>query len=323
MEQVELRELSNNVEIVGLLKTNGLEEKTTKSGKEAVMGNVTIEVSDGTNTHNIRVSAYAGKFKKNGDVSKLFTSMQTVATEYKDIDTYGREEADMVSITGSISGNDYVGQDGNVRSSNQIRGVFFKRLDDKSVKQHAYATVESIVNGYTEAMDAEGFPAGDLNVEAYTIGYNGTVIELKDMTIGKELAAQFSQLYVPGSTGALTIKLNNYAVEDEAPAEVAETHGFGSTDKVSNNTFSSYVANYEIIGGDVPMDNGLELTPEEIDEVLTRRKQQLSQLTVAAPTQQAAPTGFGGNGMSQPAVAPKPVTKSPFTDMSNSDMPSF
>lgn len=311
----ELRELRNNVQIVGLLKTKSLEEKTTKSGKLAIMGYLIIEVKDGENIQNIRVSVYAGKFKKDGTISKLYTSDKKVMDEFKDIDKFGRENADYISVSGNLSGNDFVNAQGNLVSTTQVRGVFMSREEDREAnKPHAWATVESVINGMTDVEDADG-PTGDKSVEAYTVGYGGTVIELQNVIIKSDIAQQFETMYFPGTMGLITYKINNYAqVKVEEPTEATQ-HGFGSTDMVEESVVQNYVTNLEIIGGEQPVDNGTEFTAEQIDEIVAQRKQQIA--TASAPKTQAPTTGFGGNDVqlppnAKPSGQPKAETANPW-----------
>lgn len=288
----ELRELRNNVQIVGLLKTKALEDKQTKSGKQAIMGHLVLEVQDGDNVQNIRVEIYAGKFKKDGTVSKLYTSDKTVLDEFKDVDTFGRENADYISVSGNLDGNDYINKNNVLVSTTRVRGVFMNREDPKQVQPHAWATVETIINGMTDIENEDG-PTGDKSVEAYTIGYGPTVIQLQNVIIKSSIASEFEQLYFPGTMGLITLKINNYAVAREEDTETeAESHGFGSTNKVEEAVVHDFVNNLEIIGGEQPVDNGTEFTPEQIEEVVEQRKQQLA--AANAPKTQQPTSGFGG-----------------------------
>lgn len=274
----ELRELRNDVDIVGILKSKNIEEKPTKAGDDAIMGSLVVEVNDAEgNTHNIRVSLFSKKFKKDGNVNGLFTGYKKVMDEFLDIDTFGRDQANMISVRGNVSGNDYVDKNEHLRSTNQIRGVFFNRLDNKEIEQHAYATIETVVTAMDDILDEDG-PTGDKSVTAFTVGYNETVIQLQDVIIKSDIASQFETLYYPGTTGELTFKINNYPekVTEDKNTE-AESAGFGSSTRVENNSISNFVNNLQIIGGDTPKDDGLEFTKEQIVEVLKRRKQQLAE----------------------------------------------
>lgn len=291
---VELRELRNNVSIIGTLKTIKLEEKQTKKGKDAIMGHLVVEVIDGDKVNNIRINVFANKFKANGEISKLYKSDKTVMDEFKSIDVVGREQADFISVTGNLDGNDYPDANGVLRSSTQVRGVFFNREEKGSATPHAWATVETVVNGMTDIENEDG-PTGEKSVEAYTVGYNATPIELQNVTIGADIAEAFSSMYFPGTTGLITYKINNYTeIKNEAPTE-AETQGFGSTARVEDSAVGNYVSSLEIIGGEQPVDNGTEFTPEMIDELLKLRQQQKT-LASQQQTQSQPKQGFGDDG---------------------------
>lgn len=306
----ELRELRNNVEIVGMLKTLALEEKQTKKGKTAIMGHLVIEVKDGDNVQNIRVNIYAGKFKNNGEISKLYTADRKIMDEYKDIDTYGRSEADYISVNGNLDGNDYLNNQNVLISTTQVRGVFMSRVDAKQVQPHAWATVETIVNSMRDVEDEDG-PTGEKSVEAYTVGYGGNVIQLQNVIIGSDMAEQFEGLYYPGTMGLITMKINNYAVAREEQPSEATQHGFGSTEKVEEAVVHDFVTNLEIIGGELPIDNGTEFTPEEIAQVVELRKQQIA--TASVPTTNARTSGFENAipSAAKPSGTPKAEEKAP------------
>ena len=317
----ELRELQNNVEIVGLLKTKDLKEATTKTGKQAIMGNLVVEVKDGDKVNNIRVNVFAMKFKKNGEVSGLYKSDLTVMNEFKDIDTVGRDEADFISVSGQLSGNDYVNAQGVLNSSTQVRGTFFNRLTKGTATDHAWATVETVINSVSDVENEDG-PTGDKKIEAYTVGYNGTPIELHNIIVGAAIAEEFVTMYYPGTTGLITYKINNYAEVAEAkPEEQAEKQGFGSSARVEGSVVGNFVNNLEIIGGEQPLDNGTEFTPEQITALIEARKQAIAVELAKGGTQMSAQTqGFGGNtAPAQPTTtAPWPTpgqqasTPSPF-----------
>ena len=293
-----LEQLKNNVEVIGTLKSLSLEEKTSKNNKEMIIGNVVVEVKDGDKVNNVFMNVLQMKFKKDGvTVQKPFTALQTVMNEYKTIDDHGRENADVVRITGQYDVNEYYTEEGEFRSRKQLRTQFFNRLNDKEVAQKALVSIDLVVKSIQDEVDSDGLVTGRLKVNGFNVGYNGKYIPLDDLIVNEDLAQPFRQLYFEGTTGLVTIQVNNYAeieiVEVEQPA-----HGFGSTEKVEDKIVNNYVNEYVIIGGDIPYNGTSELLPEDIEEAEKARKVDLQAMksNMSAPAQ---PTGFGSKAPAQ------------------------
>jgi len=310
----QLKQLNNTVEIVGLLKNKNLEVKqSTKDGvtKNYITGTLTVEVKDEAkqrvHNHTVRVYFTEG--------TKLYKGIETVNREYKDKDTFGEEFADLVKITGELEGNDYYNQAGELVSNNQIKGVFFKRLDQPT-PHFANASVECVVENFLPEMGKDSIPTGNLGVNLFTIGYGNKVSVLQKVVIGPELADAFSNMYQPNSTGRLLFALNNYATVSEK-VQAQPTHGFGAQNNISN-TVTNWTNNVEIIGGDIPNVNGL--TPEEIALAKQIRNLKLQEVKekAQAPSTPPTPTGFGvpqtGFGLpTAPPVVPTLPTFAPTT----------
>jgi hypothetical protein len=298
MVQEALKEMKNGFKIVGTLKTKDLRIDKTKSGKEAIMGNVVVEIAEAEKTHNIRVEVFSMRYKKDSDEeSGLFKGYKTVMDEYiaKDDDS---QNADVIEVSGSIDVNDYINRDGNLRTSNRNRALFFERVD-KDSKQQALATVEAVITGYVDKTDADGIPTDETKVKAATVGYGGKIIPLENLVINKDLEAM-REAYFEGTTGTLTIKMNNYPVEKEQ--ESADIVGFGLTEDQTR-TVVNYVSNLQIVGGSYP-DTETGLTEEQIKQMSKDRETQLSEVQqpkVSAQTVEKISGGFGVNKEDIPA----------------------
>lgn len=258
----------NDAEVTGLLKTMELERKTNKDNKPIISGNIVVEVEDNSNPedikmNNIRVGVYATKFKKDGTENKLYSGLVTVSDEYKSIDKHGREEADMIQVSGSISSNMYMSKDGDLRESTQVRGVFFNRVD-KETPQEALAQMKLLVDGLSDQVDSDGLPTGTKNVDAYFIEYGGTPGRMTKLVVEGELADQFGDLFTKGDTAEFIMKIQNYSTKVEPSAEA--TGGFGIQKQVGNNG-GNFKSNMEIIGGSQAFQDGREYTPEEIEAI--------------------------------------------------------
>lgn len=307
----QLRQLQNTVEIVGTLKSKDLEVKTSRAGNQYMSGKLVVEsvFDNKVQEQVVKVMVMA--------TSKLFKGIETVKNEYKTIEADGRENADRVRITGELKINRYYGQDGALREFNEIKGVFYNRLDPSNDQpDKAIASIEVIVDGFNPVLDKEQLPTGEYNVTAFTVGWGNDVIDLKKLTIGAELAQPFMDLYTPGSTGRMNFKLNNYVVVQEN-TNAAATHGFGSKE-TAGGTIEKYVSNIEIIGGDIPYFQQKEYTFEEIETAKKVKALVMQSLEKPSDTPPSTPpTGFGNSGDSQTQ------TNKDNIDITEDDMPDF
>lgn len=281
-----LRESINNVEIIGTLKKiDSIEEKVSKKGKEFISGKVTVEVIDGNRINNIQVRFFSNKLKQNGEINGIYKGYKTVQEEYK--------VGDKVRITGDLRLEEYYTQSGSLTSFNSVNALFFNRVeDDAEFRQKAIATLDMVIEGIQPKMDAEGFPTEFHDVQAFTVGYNSRVIPLQNLVINEQLAEQFSGMYYPGTTGKITLKINNYAEVEDVVESQEPVAGFGSAERVEQ-TVSNFTSDLEIIGGDLPYNDGVnEYSPEAIEQARKNRALALQQLKESS-TASATPTGFG------------------------------
>ena len=286
-----MEQMQNDVQIIGLLKTLNIEEKQTQKGRDAIMGHAVIEVTDKFNhVNNIRVNVFAFQLTNSGSQNKLYTSFETVMNEYKTIDEDGRSEADYVRVTGSLDSNIYSSH-GAMHYSNRIRAVFFTRLEKEQVKeQKALCTIGVYVQKFDEAIDADGNSLGYSNITAFSVGYNGTVIPIFNLSINGKVEEQFRSYYVPGSTGIMTFRMNNYAKPKENDEDVSE-RGFGSSEEVGAPQVD-YVNNKEVTGGHLPFEDDKALTPDEGANLIKQYHEMINQAKENASDGFENNTGF-------------------------------
>ena len=287
-----MEQMQNDVQIIGLLKTLSLEEKQTKKGRDAIMGSAVIEVTDKfKHVNNIRVNIFAFRLTNAGSQSKLYTSFETVMNEYKTIDDDGRSEANYVQVTGSLDSNIYSSH-GAVHCSNRIRAVFFTRLKKEEVtEQKSLCTMGVYVQKFDDAIDADGNPLGYSNITAFGVGYKGTVIPIFNLTISGKVEKQFRSYYVPGSTGVMTFRMNNYAKPKEKDEDVEE-RGFGSSEEVGTPQVD-YVNNKEVTGGRLPFEDDKALTPDEGSNLIKQFHEMINQAKENTSDGFENNTGFG------------------------------
>lgn len=292
-EQIVLKELLNSQRIVGTLKEMNLERKPNKKdpSKTQIQGNIVVmsEVAGKVSEHRIELFAFT--------TSKLAKGYETVMKEYKAADVVGKENATRVQVQGNIDINDYMGQDGQLRTMNRNRGVFVNRIDDPAIQDEALAQVELIITGVRPATDKEGLETGEYKLEGFTVGYNGTVIELKNIIVGEDLADVITEHYEVGATGKLTFAVNNYVeVVEGAPNENDGAAGFGMQVDLDNQV-KNYVRELRVVGGFPPYFDERAYSEEQIDLAKKTRALKLQEIKNNVPaTPPAGQGGFGVNG---------------------------
>jgi len=276
MSNGQLRELTNEVEIVGTLKSLECEHFTSKSLDEYLKVTAVIMCKEDNKIHEHTVKAFAKKG------SKPYKSLETVATQYRAEDNPLLEgEPDRVRVIGKLKFNEYYNQNkSKIVEFNEIQGSFFNRLKKDDVSSDtAIAIIGTVIDNYVEEIINQ-VPTGNYLVNCFTIGYNNDYIQLCNVVISKELASEFLNFYEPGKTGVLTYKINNY-VELEKSNSIQSNHGFGSKEKI-NNVVKKYVNNLEIIGGDLPLMPPEEYTAEEIKDAKKIHELKLQSFNTAA-----------------------------------------
>lgn len=251
-----MQESKNEFNIIGTLKTKNLREAKTKSGRDAIMGSLTVEVKEMGRVHNHRIELFTFKETNKGELNNVYTSYKTIMDEYKDMDHFG-DEADFVSVNGSIDYNVYKGADGKVHENTRLRGRFANRVarDDNHVEQ-AIANVDMIVDDYEEELKNDE-PTGLVKIKAYSAGYNNRGIKL--INLKTKTSNNVHNVVPVGTTLETTLHLNNYAVVKEEEKEDGEAL-FGTMKKAVKT--SSYVNNIEMVSAKMP---SMQYTPEDLE----------------------------------------------------------
>ncbi|MGE7119733.1 hypothetical protein ACQKIC_05950 [Peribacillus sp. NPDC046944] len=295
MNQPNLRQLKNNVEIIGTLKSKELEVKDSAAGKTFISGKLVVQTitDEKVNEHVIKIFVMKS--------SNLYKGIETVKNEYKTIDQDGIENADRIKVKGTLKLNEYFGAQENLIQYNEVRGMYFQRLENNAKDQdHAIASIETVIEGFSEKLNEEQLPTGQYIVKGFTVGWNDEVIEFKNTFIDADLSQAFINLYEPGSTGRLSFKLESYAEDGEQQQSI--TTGFGNTVEIEDifEPTKKYVSNIQIIGGDVPYVDSREYTSEEIETAkqirLTKIQELKTKYNISIPQEN---NGFGQGATDQ------------------------
>ncbi len=329
LNTVELRECENRAVVIGMLKDKEVKYDKTKDGTntDTISVKLTIvsdeNLPDGSKRiHENQIRLWAKK------TSKLFSSYQTVANEYKAMKDFG-DKADMVQVTGSFELNEYA-KDGVLKQSNNIRGVFVNRLEGDNIIQEVGAQVECVVTGVSDEMK-DGKMTGRKKVNLLSVGYNSRIHEFQNVFVQPDLANDFTRMFTIGSTAMFTFKIDNYSVEVEQEQNQAQqTLGFGRGLNTQFGTVKNYFNEAVIIGGSAPYVDARKFTNEQIAEMKKLREMAQAETLKSAPATPpiTSQTGFGvgfGTEPTTPATTPTAdVTQAPVMDsnaINYDDMP--
>lgn len=243
--QTTIREAENTVTIEGTVSEITIETKG-EGDKQFITGEILIQTSEDS-VHTVNV--FANKYNKEGKESGIFKGIQTVMNDYKSIASVGKEEADKVRIeTGKLSLNEYVGQDGEIKSYPQNTANFINRLKaNEEFNPRAEFEVEIVVKSIKPEVKNDE-ETGRAKIEAIIPVYGGRVIEFPLVATNENGVAEFLLDNVEkGQTLFVYGEIVNRTVVTKR--EVGT--GFG---KPQEKIKSTTVREYLITGGNPPYD---------------------------------------------------------------------
>lgn len=314
----------NFVSVVGKLVSNSLEVKviTPKDGNapyEAITGKIVVRTADKSE---IEVDAFAKRLTSTGAESKLFSGLVTVANEHKSVEKFGEEEADVIRVSGAtLAHTDYKSKkDGLVKTINNVRGQFFKRLEAKDLENTPQEAKFELTGMITKIEDklSKGVPTGDklisLDVVEKFEGKEGkpdkyTLTPVK-LEVDKSMASAFIGAgFMVGQPANLSGKIINI----ETKTEKVIKRDFGE-DEVR--VFTNYEKKNLVTGGNVVRtQEDICFTTEVYNKLVADRNLKLASLqngggqgTVGQqnsnPFGQADTNPFGGQPSSNPFANP-------------------
>jgi hypothetical protein len=209
-----LRQAKNSLHIEGVLSEKNLEvanfNRKGAGQDDAIKGRLTIEVAP-NEVHTVNVFAY--QHTRDGKVNSVFKGLETVMNEYKSISEDGRENADKVRVSsGQLGVNEYIGNDGALRSFTQISTNFVNRVTASDKDPYApKATFD--VEGYIKSVKHEtknDDETGRLLVNIVIPEYGGRVAEVQ-FVVNESLADDFEDLYPRGASGEFQGDVINFS----------------------------------------------------------------------------------------------------------------
>lgn len=224
----------------------------TKKG-ERIMGSVAVKTDNGIHTFNV----YAQNLTSKGEESKQWKMYCDMLDWNPQIGGDSSVEPTLVNIEGAVSINDYVNQQGEVKSSLRWR---VGRANTKASPDEPKGTtlkVTTLVQSIVPEIRQEE-ETGRLIVTLYGAEANGTCFPITAI-VDEDMADAFTDCYEVGMTVPFELELVSRHVGNENTGAAKK---FGRAGKVAvNNGFD--VQELMLVGGDDEIEEPDELTTED------------------------------------------------------------
>ena len=226
----------------------------TKKG-ERIMGSVAVKTDNGIHTFNV----YAQSLTSKGEESKQWKMYCDMLNWNPQIGGDSSIEPTLVNIEGAVSINDYVNQQGEVKSGLRWR---VGRANTKASPDEPKGTtlkVTTIIQSIKPEVRQEE-ETGRLIVTLYGAEANGTCFPITAI-VDEDMADAFTDCYEVGMTVPFELELISRHVGNENTGVAKK---FGRAGKVAvNNGFD--VQELMLVGGDDEIEEPDELTTEDED----------------------------------------------------------
>ena len=233
-------------------KDDNGQDAGTKKG-ERIMGTVAVKTDNGIHTFNV----FAQSLTSKGEESKQWKMYCDMMNWNPQIGGDSSVEPTLVNIEGAVSINDYVNQQGEVKSGLRWR---VGRANTKASPDEPKGTtlkVTTIIQSIKPEIRQEE-ETGRLIVTLYGAEANGTCFPITAI-IDEEMADAFSDCYDVGMTVPFELELVSRHVGNENNGAAKK---FGRAGKVAvNNGFD--VQELMLVGGDDEIEEPDELTTED------------------------------------------------------------
>lgn len=231
--------------------TNG-QDAGTKKG-ERIMGSVAVKTDNGIHTFNV----YAQSLTSKGEENKQWKMYCDMLDWNPQIGGDSSVEPTLVNIEGAVSVNDYVNQQGEVKSSLRWR---VGRANTKASPDEPKGTtlkVTTLIQSIKPEVRQEE-ETGRLIVTLYGAEANGTCFPITAI-VDEDMADAFTDCYEVGMTVPFELELISRHVGNENTGAAKK---FGRAGKVAvNNGFD--VQELMLVGGDEEIEEPDELTTED------------------------------------------------------------
>lgn len=221
---------------------------------ERIMGSVSVRCDDGIHTFRVFFQSHNAREDKNGNRENSRWKMATSMLEWNPEINGNGEPATMVNIEGTIGINDYLGQDGSVKSALQMNiSKASTKVSEDEAKACSWSGTAFIKAINPETINDE--ETGRLVVDLLGVNGMSEVFPIKAY-VEADLAEAFEDTYEVEETVPMDIDITVKHIGQKKTAKKA----FGNSSKVNvNNGFD--VTEYIIVGADDPIEE-----PDEEDD---------------------------------------------------------
>ena len=277
-----VRQTDNKLFVLGKLKSKKFETGTDEKTGAFVKGHLVVEVDTPLGKGETRLEFRQSAKTKKGTDNGLYKSLETISREYKDADTYGADNCDLIKVEGEIGdGTYYSVKAGKFVENVRTKGTFFNRLD--TPQDHC---CKAGFEGYiSEIKNIEG---GELEVTIIGIGYEGIAVPIKGI-VPQNLAIQFSNIYRVGCTATLNLAIINEVKVEEVQQQVGFGEGLGEV-------IEKHIRKIIVFGGS-PVNMANPITEDTVKKAIAIREAKLEenkQKAIAKANGGGMNTGFGG-----------------------------
>lgn len=271
-----MREMINNLQIVGTLKSKNIEEKVSQAGEEFITGDLIVLVNTPNGVSEVKVDLYSKKYTKKGTINTKYSGYQTINSEYKTI--VDDEDGERILVNGNIGFEEYNDKrTGEYKFFNTYRADFINRLTE--VREDSAKVETEIVITDVEEPNEDNV---DAKISGINVGYNGYLIPIKDMVIAPELFNQVKDHYKVGETVKIQCDIKNEVQVVEEEVDSGAVFGY-----VEPKIIKNFFREIRIVGGYLPYDAGqldankqpMKVNETEFNQILQSRKTTVQGLT--------------------------------------------
>jgi len=296
MANQQLKETKISAKVVGVLTEKALELETgvkktsNKDGKQYVTDVIKGKlVVDG-----FEIRVYSQSKTAKGD-NKMFKGIKTIYNDYIDKLMASKDTsltADTISVDIKYECNDYVGQDGEVKTGTQISLFKADRVSPDTAHQAEVDIDGAVIRKIAPIIKNEE-ETGEYTVEIATFDYNG---KLKPFTfvVDEDLAERFMDMYEAGQTTQLYAEIK--AIQIGGEANETKKAAFGKKAKVQS---GFTIMQHTIIGGEKPFDEENSYDLADVKKAMYQREEELEAMKKKAKEEgnkKSSGGGLKGNG---------------------------
>ena len=269
----------NIVKIEGILSEIDLKYGTFKKNgvdTKSIGGTINVRVDTSINnepmTLEVPVHMFASQLTNAGQPNPAFESIERIMNEYVSIAASDIDHADRVRITkGSITMNEYYGQNGQLVSFPRISASFVSKIKKEECKPDATFSVTFMVGSKDAEVDREGVETGRYKITGMIPQYGGKIDVVPFFAVNQGVIDAISNYWEQGYTVKAAGKLNF----TQTTTMVKQQVDFGDAIETPR-TIS--VSELIITGGSsTPLEGEYAINEDDVTAALAERKARLAE----------------------------------------------